>query len=52
MPLARHTDGLSHADLVRAAEAAAKQTVLAEEETITADALETALRERHPSDDS
>ena len=49
--LAGCTAGLSHADLVRAAEAAAKRTVLAGEKRITAGALEAALRERRISDD-
>ena len=50
--LAGNTVGLSHADLVRAAEAAAKETVLAGEKRIKAGALEAALRERRPSDGS
>ena len=45
------TAGLSHADLVRAAEAAAKRIVLAGEKRITAGALEAALRERRPNED-
>ncbi len=48
--LACQTVDLSHSDLVRAAEAAAKQTVLAQEKRITTAALEAALRERRPND--
>lgn len=44
--LARLTGDLSHADLVRAAEAAAKQSVLAGDQRVTDRALEEALRER------
>lgn len=48
--LAGQTARLSQADLVRAAEAAAKQTVLAQEKRITTAVLEEALRERRPND--
>jgi SpoVK/Ycf46/Vps4 family AAA+-type ATPase len=49
--LSDHTAGLSHADLVRAAEAAAKQIVLSGKKRITATALTTALDERRQNDD-
>ena len=44
--LNRETKGLSHADLVRAAEAAAKQIVLSGRKRITTDTLKAALAER------
>ena len=44
--VADQTSGLSHADLVRAAEAAAKQIVLAGKKRITTTALNSALEER------
>lgn len=49
--LSDHTVGLSHADLVRAAEAAAKQVVLSGRKRITATALRAALEERRRNDD-
>lgn len=49
--LSDHTIGLSHADLVRAAEAAAKQIVLSGKKRITATALRAALEERRRSND-
>jgi len=49
--LSDQTVGLSHADLVRAAEAAAKQIVLSGKKRITATALRAALEERRQSGD-
>jgi SpoVK/Ycf46/Vps4 family AAA+-type ATPase len=49
--IADHSSGLSHADLVRAAEAAAKQIVLSGKKRITTTALKSALEERRQDED-
>ena len=49
--LGYHVAGLSHADLVRVAETAAKQSVLAQSKEITTGSLEAAIQDRSPSVD-
>lgn len=48
-PIRPHTAGLSHAELVKAAEAAAKRALLAGAPTVSADGLIASLTERRGS---